>query len=87
MQDTLSEKLEAITETLGIIFAGVRVTLDTDGDYWTFGIDSKALRFGEDFLKSQDVDYILTMCHAAVSELKTRPEKTTIQIGGPEDVP
>jgi hypothetical protein len=73
VQDTLSEKLQALTETLGIMFAGSEVTLDTDGDYWTFGIDGKALCFAEDFLNSHDVDHILTVSHLAISELKARP--------------
>ena len=81
VQVTLSEKLEALTETLGIMFAGSGVTLGTDGDYWTFSIDSKALRFAGDFLNSHDVDHILTLCHAAISELKARPTVATINIG------
>lgn len=80
MQDTLSEKLEALSETLGIMFSGREVMLDTDGDSWTFKIDGKRLRFDEDFLKSHEVDYILSACHAAVAELKARPEKTTVNI-------
>ncbi len=83
MQVTLSEKLEALTETLGIMFVGSEVTLDTDGHYWTFSIDSKALRFAEDFLNFHDVDHILTACHAAISELKARPTVATINIGAP----
>ena len=82
VQDTLSEKLEALTETLGIMFAGSEVTPDTDGDYWTFRIDGKALRFADEFLRSHDVDHILTMCHAAISELKGRPADATIRIDG-----
>ena len=82
MQDTLSEKLEALTETLGIMFTGSQITLNTDGNYWTFRVDGKALRFTENFLTSHDVDHVLTMCHAAISELKARPAGTTINVGG-----
>lgn len=81
MQDTLADKLEAITDTLGIMFTGWEATLHDDGDYWTFRISGKTLRFAEDFLKASDVDHILTMCHAAISELKKRPALQTVRIG------
>jgi hypothetical protein len=80
MQDSLSEKLEALTETLGIMFLGCEITLDTDGDVWAFEIDGKRLRFGEHILKSHDVNYVLSACHAAITELKARPERTTVTI-------
>jgi hypothetical protein len=63
------------------MFAGLEVNLNTDGEDWTFRIDGKTLRFGEDFLTSHDVDHILTTCHAAISQLKARPAQTTINIG------
>jgi hypothetical protein len=83
MQDSLREKLEAVKETLGIVFPGVAVTMRKEGRSWKFKIDGKALRFAEDFLTTYDVDHILSMCHLAIAELRSRPADTTIHIGAP----
>ena len=81
MQDSLHEKLEAVRETLGIVFPGLAVTMRKQGESWKFDIDGKALRFGEDFLNAYDVDHILSMCHLGIAELRSRPTATTIHIG------
>ena len=81
MQDSLHEKLEAVKETLGIVFAGLAVTMRKQGESWKFNIDGKALRFSEDFLTAYDVDHILSMCHLAIAELRSRPSDTTIHVG------
>ncbi len=83
MQDTLQEKLQAVTETLGIVFPGLRVTVAKDGDCWKFKVDGSALRFSGDFLNTYEVDHILSMTHLAIGELRSRGTKTTINIGAP----
>src|SRR5438270_7337052 len=45
MQDTLHEKLDALGETLGIVFTGLRVTRKKDRAGWRFTVDGKSLRF------------------------------------------
>lgn len=87
MQTALSEKLEAIAETLGILLPGMQVTLDSNDDRRQFRVDGKAICFTEEFLKAHDIDYILTLCHAAVSELKARPTTSTINVTGPAQLP
>jgi hypothetical protein len=77
------EKLEAITDTLGLMFPGWQATLHTDSDYATFTISGKTLRFAKDFLKASDLDHVLVMCHAAISELKRRPHLEAVRIGAP----
>ncbi|MDB5923955.1 MAG: hypothetical protein JWN13_2891 [Betaproteobacteria bacterium] len=81
MQDSLHEKLEAVKETLGIVFPGLAVTMRKQGTTWKFNVDGKALRFSEDFLTAYDVDHILSMCHLGIAELRSRPTDTTIHIG------
>jgi hypothetical protein len=83
MQDSLHEKLEAVKETLGIVFPGVAVTMRRDGSSWRFRVDRKSLRFDEEFLVAYDVDHILSMCHLAIAELRSRPVETIIHVGTP----
>ena len=83
MQDTLHEKLDALGETLGIVFTGLRVTKKKDRDGWRFTVDGKSLRFSEEFLAAYDIDYVLSMCHLAIGELRARPAKTTVHVGAP----
>jgi hypothetical protein len=83
MQDSLHEKIEAIKETLGIVFPGFAVTMRKEGASWRFRVDHKALRFDEEFLSGYDVDHILSMCHLAIAELRLRPSDTTIHVGAP----
>lgn len=82
VQET-QEKLEAITDTLGLMFPGWEATLHTDGEYATFSISGKTIRFTQDFLKVSDLDHVLVMCHAAISELNGRPTLATVRIGAP----
>lgn len=81
VQDTHAEKIEAIADTLGIMFPGWEATRHNDGGYATFHISGKTLRFAKDFLKASDLDHVLVMCHAAISEFKRRPALATVRIG------
>jgi hypothetical protein len=85
VQET-QEKLEGITDTLGLMFPGSEATLHSDGAYVTFTISGKRLRFTQDFLKADDLDHVLVMCHAAISELKRRPALATVRIGARQSI-
>ena len=83
MQSHLRDKIQALTETLGILFSGSQVAVSREGGAWSFAVSGKSLRFTEEFLSNYDVDHVLSMCHIALSELRTRPTKTTIHIAAP----
>jgi hypothetical protein len=84
MQRRLSDKFEAVAESLGILFPGSDVTLEKGPGVciFRFGGD-KVLEFGERLLASHDVDFVLTGCHAAAAGLKENPDVKTVQIGEP----
>jgi hypothetical protein len=81
VQNRLDDKIQAVKETLGILFQGCAVTAHKKAGCCTFRFAGKAIEFGERVLASHDVDYALMACHAAITELKEHPELDTIEIG------
>jgi hypothetical protein len=84
MQRRLSDKPEAVAESLGILFPGSEVTLEKEPGVciFRFGGD-KVLELGQRLLAPHEVDLVLTGCRAAAAGLKENPDVKTVQIGDP----